>query len=353
MNHMLHSLLTIIFLAGLMVAPTPAAAQPPAPARTGVEPAAGPTGTRFAFFATGFLVDEPVAVWLNTPNGQAAELYPEDLRNANAEGVITWSWMPRPGTQPGPWEMIAQGINSRVQYVIPFEITPTTETDQLPAITAFTSARFDLMLQAQTGPVQEMIYGNGAVVLPDQVYARITTAGTNETREVIRVGPDLYINQGGDWVRVTQLSPAVLNAGLPLDEQLAQLPEYANGVVYLGQDSVRGVTTHHYQLWLTGERLNAMPGGNTADSAADKQHKADQTDVTTLPDNAVIKIDLWIGLDDQLLHQQGSVITIPARTTETEPGTEQVISPEVQVQTLVTYYDINNPGIMITAPNVP
>ncbi len=353
MNHMLRSLLTIVFLAGLMIAPKPATARSLAPARTGVDPAAGPTGTRFAFFATGFLVDEPVAVWLNTPNGQAAELYPEDLQNADAEGSITWSWVPRPGTQPGPWEMIAQGINSRVQYVIPFEITPTTETDQLPAITAFTSARFDLMLQAQTGPVQEMAYGHGAVVLPDQVYAHITMANTNETREVIRVGPDLYLNRGDGWLRVPQSLLPVLNAGLPLDEQLAQLPAYANGVVYLGQDSVRGVTTHHYQLWLTGEQFHAMNDSNAAEATADEQNKDDQTDVTTLPNDAVIKIDLWIGLDDQLLHQQGSVITIPAHTTETETGTEQVISPEVQIQTLVTYYDVNNPGIVITVPNVP
>jgi hypothetical protein len=335
MNYTLRSLLTILFFVGLAMTPELATAQPPGPAPAGVEPAAGPAGTRFAFFATGFLVDEPIAVWLNTPNGQTAELYPEDLRNANAEGVATWSWVPGPATQPGPWEMVAQGIDSGVQYVIPFEITPTTETDQLPAITAFTSARFDLMLQSQIGPTQEVAYGNGALILPDQVYARITTAGTNETVEIIGIGPDLYINQGG-WMRVAQDLPPILRASLPLDAQLARLPEYANGIVYLGQDSVRGVITHHYQLWLTGSQFNAL-------------NAAVEPDTTMLPDDAVIKIDLWIGVNDQLLHQQGSVITIPPQTT----GPGPTITPAVEFQALLTYYDFNNPGIVITAPRVP
>lgn len=315
----------ILVLIGLVIAPQPVTAQPSGPQRAGVEPRSGPAGTRFNFFAREFIVNEPVAIWLNTPDQQVRELYPQDLRNANVNGEATWSWIPEPNTLPGNWELVALGINSGVQHRIPFEITPTDEVTGLPLITDFASARFDLLLQAQVAGVPETVYGSGALILPDRVYARVTTASDNATVEVMRVGTDLYINRGGGWERLSGDFPLELLTSMPGNAQLQQLEARANGILYLGNETIRGVPTEHYQLWLTGSQF---PGQGTLQ----------------LPAEAVIKIDLWIGVTDRLLHQQGSVITIPARVAG------PVTLPEVQFQVLVTYYDFNSPGIVITVP---
>lgn len=94
---------------------------PPAVHAAGVDPAAGPPGIGFTFFATGFTAGEPVAYWLNTPSGGIIGR-PEYVTPANPDGRADWIWVSSPEAAGGTWEMVAFGVTSGVSHVIPFQI---------------------------------------------------------------------------------------------------------------------------------------------------------------------------------------------------------------------------------------
>lgn len=88
----------------------------PARAATGkVEPAVGPPGTTFTFFAEGFEPFERIGVWVQRPDGTTFRLGSEveDTRKvADEQGTLTWSWESSEFAQAGRWVMIAQGQDS-------------------------------------------------------------------------------------------------------------------------------------------------------------------------------------------------------------------------------------------------
>jgi hypothetical protein len=98
-----------------------------------VQPQAGPPGTSFLFFASGFAADEPVGIWLNAPDGRVVPASAPELRRTTAFGDASWSWTaPQDATQ-GAWQMVAHGVRSAVEQVIPFTIgqpAPAAGTDQ-------------------------------------------------------------------------------------------------------------------------------------------------------------------------------------------------------------------------------
>jgi hypothetical protein len=115
-------IIPVLLLTIISMMPWPALAQSPESAQTNVQPRSGLAGTRFFFVATGFAPFEPVAVWLNTPDGRAIAAEVDDLNRANAQGRADWSWSAPTTTQPGPWQMVARGQESSVEHVIGFEI---------------------------------------------------------------------------------------------------------------------------------------------------------------------------------------------------------------------------------------
>lgn len=85
------------------------------------DPPSGPAGTTFTFHLNGFDKNERVGYWLNTSIGSILAI---DNRSTKAtNGQLTYSWTTRPGVPLGTWQFVAQGADSGVQKVAPFEVT--------------------------------------------------------------------------------------------------------------------------------------------------------------------------------------------------------------------------------------
>jgi hypothetical protein len=85
-----------------------------------VEPRIGTPGTEFAFYATGFVGNEWVGIWLNTPDGGVVSS--PDLGNYAYNGRVDWSWQSPTGALRGTWQMVARGEESGVVRILTFEI---------------------------------------------------------------------------------------------------------------------------------------------------------------------------------------------------------------------------------------
>ncbi len=113
--------------------PTIAAPVVPPPTHK-VTPEHGQRGTTFTFVADGFTPGERVATWVIMPDGTVPDQFPEEYTYAstNPTGDVTWTWTAPNDVPPGNWQMVARGIFSRVEWVIPFTIddTPVTPTPE-------------------------------------------------------------------------------------------------------------------------------------------------------------------------------------------------------------------------------
>lgn len=106
------------------------AAPPPAPETPegdwGVDPASGPPGTTFFFFAEGFENSEQVGVWINAPDGSILRVVRPDGRElafeADDDGRAEWSVTLGQNAQPGFYTMVIQGVDSGFQREIPFQV---------------------------------------------------------------------------------------------------------------------------------------------------------------------------------------------------------------------------------------
>ncbi len=107
--------------------PAPEAPMPVEPGTGGamVEPESGTPGTEFSFAAAGFIPREAVKFWANDP---ATNVYApqDDSVNADQDGLATWEWMAPRSAMNGQWSMVAEGVESQVQYVILFTIEAGT-----------------------------------------------------------------------------------------------------------------------------------------------------------------------------------------------------------------------------------
>lgn len=85
-----------------------------------VAPTQGPPGTEFSFFATGFNSTEHVAYWFNDPSGHSRG---KDGYVVRAwQGRADWRWRVPNDVVPGIWTAVAQGMDSKVNKVILFEV---------------------------------------------------------------------------------------------------------------------------------------------------------------------------------------------------------------------------------------
>jgi len=97
------------------------------------DPQSGPAGTTFLFHLDGFDDDERVGYWLNTPIGTILAI--DDRSTTATNGMLTYSWTARPDVPLGTWQFVAQGANSGVQKVAPFQVTasPGNPSPQAPS----------------------------------------------------------------------------------------------------------------------------------------------------------------------------------------------------------------------------
>jgi hypothetical protein len=96
--------------------------------RTSITPAAGPTGTFFRAYASGFTADEGIAIWLNTPGGVAD--IPHELW-ANASGEV-WPEFASGNLVPGGYGLVIYGKESTQTLVIPFTVTAASAAPASP-----------------------------------------------------------------------------------------------------------------------------------------------------------------------------------------------------------------------------
>ncbi|HWQ15095.1 MAG TPA: hypothetical protein VNL77_20020 [Roseiflexaceae bacterium] len=203
----------------------------------------------------------------------------------------------------------------------------------LPAVASFRSARFDILTTVETGGARQVAYGKGAVVLPDRAQVWLVPPPNNQIISVVQIGGTIYINTGSGWQRSEGLPLANLQSQ-PVAEQFAQLQRGANGILRMGDAQVRGVPVTHYQLWLGGDAV--LAAGGEALQGLDSQ-------LRDLIAASTYKYDLWIGRDGRL-HQQNTVAMVPASEINGTPV------PASTTSTLITYYDFDDAGIAITAP---
>lgn len=84
------------------------------------EPASGSPGTLFTLSANGFLPDERIETWANSPSRQ--ELDVPTWVFANAEGMATWQWQAPEDAEGGQWHLVGRGAISRIEALIQIEI---------------------------------------------------------------------------------------------------------------------------------------------------------------------------------------------------------------------------------------
>jgi hypothetical protein len=206
---------------------------------------------------------------------------------------------------------------------------------QLPPVNNFATARFKLLSTVQIGGEQGVAFGGGTVVLPDRTYAWIGTNESSELTEVVQIGAAIYQRSGGQpWERSDD-APFGNAETQPVSAQFNVLQVNANAILDLGAANVGDVPTMHYQVWLSGDKALAV----TEDIAG-----ALPGELRDLIQSATFKYDFWIGTQDGFLHQQLITVIIPAGVFS------GVDLPEIQVGTLITFFDINNPNISVNAP---
>jgi hypothetical protein len=104
------------------ITPTSEPFNPPSYMSTvAVDPPIGAPGSRFFFFATGFEPNEDVYFWAVSSDG--TEYRKEKYHiTANNNGRADWNWKTPADASQGTWQMYAQGENSLVRQVIPFDV---------------------------------------------------------------------------------------------------------------------------------------------------------------------------------------------------------------------------------------
>lgn len=169
MNMLRRWIILIGLLSSLMLAPGAQAAT-----FQNVQPPIAPPGTQFLFFASGFNGNEPISIWVNTPDGRvlAATPLPAALE-ATSYGEATWSWISPDDAPLGAWQMVAHGRDSGVEQVISFTLGTSaasgdagegfnvTPTAGRPGtlfrffVTGFDAGEgFDVAVSGPTGPLE-------------------------------------------------------------------------------------------------------------------------------------------------------------------------------------------------------
>jgi hypothetical protein len=183
------------------------------------------------------------------------------------------------------------------------------KTNTIPTVKNFNSARFDML---------------------DRMQAWIGTNHDSERIGIVVIGSTIYMNEGDGWETVNDVPEGTADA-MPLSDQVAALADLSEGVYVIGSASVRGQAATQYQLSVKGEKVLDLVGEVDSETAA-------------LIEGMMLKYDFWIGADGTFL-QQNTQTTIAAGSYA---GQEL---PEITTNSLVTFYDFDDPSINVVAPN--
>ena len=206
------------------------------------------------------------------------------------------------------------------------------QVKSLPFVNNFATARFKLLGTSEIQGLTLKSFGEGTTVLPDRTSAWVGTDGSKTLSYVVQIGNTTYQRVGtGDWKQAKGMSN--LNAQ-PVSAQFNLLQQYATSITKIGVEPVGNVSTTHYQVLLDGDKALQIGGGSNGLTAEQRDYIA----------KAVFKYDFWIGGPDSFLYQQNIEITLPA----TKLSGQDI--PAIRSATLLTFYDINDPTISISAP---
>ncbi|NGQ94431.1 hypothetical protein G3578_04470 [Brevibacillus sp. SYP-B805] len=171
----------------------------------------------------------------------------------------------------------------------------------------------------------------GAVIKPDgyNVDARIA----RQPYQYYRIGDKRYVRVKDAWMTAKE-DP------LPFDvlhgfEDLIPLMDRA--VLAKESDEIYGVDCAAYQVKMTATEWVAASKSPLFGPLRDQL--AGRPDMQQILDNGTVKITLWIGKEDQLIHQYETWIILPF------PG-----GGYMDQQVLFSFYKYNDPGIQIKDP---
>lgn len=211
---------------------------------------------------------------------------------------------------------------------------PARAADQvssLPFVNNFATARFKVLSTIKVDQQTVKSFGEGSVVLPDRTSAWVGTDSSDVLTYIIQIGTTVYQRVGsGEWQR----NDNAALASQPVSEQFNELQQFADAVLFIGDEQVGNTPTKHYQVWLSGQKILDVSG--IADDLP--------ADLRDFYAKSTYKFDFWVGGSDTFLLQQNVEVILPAG----KYGDQDL--PNIQTDTLTTFYDINNPNISINAP---
>jgi hypothetical protein len=208
-----------------------------------------------------------------------------------------------------------------------------SQVDHLPFVNNFATARFKLLTTITLDKIKVAGYGAGETVMPDRTKLWMGSDFSDKLTHIVQIGQTLYQREGdGEWQQ-TQVSASDMQFQ-PLSAQFNLLQQYADAIYNMGDATVGSTPTQHYQVWLGGERALAMAGASTSDLPKDAREMLSRIH---------FKYDFWVGTQDSFLYQQNVEILLPE-------GTIAKDAPAMQMDSLMTYYDINDPLISVNPP---
>lgn len=237
-------------------------------------------------------------------------------------------------TLPKPLNLKVIGYLMLVLVLLGMTALPT-QAATLPPVNNFATAQLKVQATLRIGDIEGVSYGAGAVVMPDRTSLWLASNESPELIEIVQIGGSLYLRQGSGAWELTSDAPVSPELFLPISAQLNDLQRYATSITDMGDAWVGDIPTKHYQLWISSDQLLGE-FGDVGLALGD--------DFLDLLRNSVIKYDFWIGTNDGFLHQQLNTIVIPATTFE------DIEIPEISIESLVTYFDINNPNLSVNPP---
>lgn len=182
-----------------------------------------------------------------------------------------------------------------------------TRIERLPDVVDFSSARFDVLITLKADDEKQILYGQGETVRPDRVKLGVTSDNLDRLIYVVQVGDTTYTNSGDGWTE--SVNETFVGAEpVSVAEELALIQANADGVLNMGDTTVRGVAVTQYQAWLSGKRLlNLIPDDEVSEEERD------------IIESVTYKYDFWIGKQDNVLYQQ-TWRSSGLRQTMTRPG---------------------------------
>ncbi|KAB8140564.1 hypothetical protein F8S13_22710 [Chloroflexia bacterium SDU3-3] len=201
-----------------------------------------------------------------------------------------------------------------------------------PFVNNYATTRFKHQTTVSIAGYQVRSFGAGEIVSPDRIRVWSTNEATGEITNVIQIGGSAYQQEGDKpWEKVAGVGAY---SSAPMAEQLNQIQEIADSISYLGVEKVGDRDTSHYQAKISGETIKRLLGDAFSDLPKSSQ------DVLK---NATLTYDFWIGADS-FVYQQN----ITLQTASYEIDGQSV--PGLDYGVLMTFYDINDPNISVTAP---